>query len=189
MCHSSFCLRDFVFGSSTAEKGVCAWCLPLLLNYQLWLWLVSLTYISQTLHGTAIYAYIGVVVWGVNVAAYMAVPWSVWVYTENTYVRFLYLIGLIGLQAPAPVLGQDLQRLQFRPGVRPGVRSNTATTGDRFGSDLLGGFRPPKARRKEVHRRKATSGYRVFWLLEYLSATGQLTISGTGHRTLLIWHS
>ena len=83
MCHSSFCLRDFVFGSSTAEKGVCAWCLPLLLNYQLWLWLVSLTYISQTLHGTAIYAYIGVVVWGVNVAAYMAVPWSVWVYTKT----------------------------------------------------------------------------------------------------------
>ena len=103
-------------------------------------------------------------------------------YIRKHIRSILYLIGLIGLQAPAPVLGQDLQRLQFRPGVRPGVRSNTATTGDRFGSDLLGGFRPPKARRKEVHRRKATSGYRVFWLLEYLSATGQLTISGTGHR-------
>ena len=32
----------------------------------------------DTTNGTAIYAYIRVV-WGVNGAAYMAVPWSVWV--------------------------------------------------------------------------------------------------------------
>ena len=32
---------------------------------------------TQTLHGTGIFTYIGVVL-GVNVGIYMAVPWSVW---------------------------------------------------------------------------------------------------------------